>query len=305
MFISWNPFKNDLLRRWWDIKNHSLINLLEFVVQCSILGALYSGCYSSRSMMLLSAVDLFGESVHPSVEALCLKLNVTSYTAFFLYHAEATHAGHQALLLLAELEDLLLPLGQKKCISLQNHHLRIFGIDLGSIGMPIRIHLYLQCCYIVSYFLSLRQEIVNDRLHLKHNSLLCYNANHGLVVLRLLWNRGGILTCCLWKLPRLLLQLFQAISHGDRGSKLMQPWGMFFLSRLMEGGKKNFSGMFYWSKGQHYKLGNMFPAILTLSFRIREQCQNPFLPFKTVQEMFLNIVSVCVPEHSKEKSHRG
>lgn len=94
-------------------KNHSLPNLLEFAAQCCILGTLYSGCYSSRSVKLLSAVDLFGEGVHPSVEALCLKLDVTCYAAFFLNHAEATHAGHQALLLLAELEDLLLTSGQK------------------------------------------------------------------------------------------------------------------------------------------------------------------------------------------------
>lgn len=64
-------------------------------------------------MLLLGAVDLFGEGVHPSVEALCLKLNVTCYAAFFLYHAETTHAGHQALLLLVELEDLLLTSSQE------------------------------------------------------------------------------------------------------------------------------------------------------------------------------------------------
>lgn len=162
----------------------------------------------------------------------------------------------------------------------------MFSIDLGSTGMLIRIHLYLQCCYIISHFLSLRQEIVNDRLHLKHNSLLCYNANHGLLILRLLWNRGGILTCCLWKLPWLLLQLFQAISHGDRGSKLKQPGEMFLLSRLMEGKKRTFKTfLLYWSKGHHYKLGNMLLqtmylgtkkwithfTILTVSFRIRKR----------------------------------
>lgn len=64
-------------------------------------------------MQLLGAVDLFGEGVHPSVEALCLELDVTCYAAFFLNHAEAAHAGHQALLLLAELEDLLGTSGRK------------------------------------------------------------------------------------------------------------------------------------------------------------------------------------------------
>lgn len=59
------------------------------------------------------------------------------------------------------------------------------------------IHLHLQGCYIASYFLSLRQEIVNDRLHLEQNSLLCYDCNRRVVVLRLLWNRDSILACCL------------------------------------------------------------------------------------------------------------
>lgn len=101
--------------------------------------------------------------------------------------------------------------------------------------MLILIHLHLQGCYIASYFLSLSQEIVNDRLHLEHNSLLSYDANHGVVVLRLLWNRDSILARCLWELLWLLLQLFQAISHGDRGSSLTQPLESFLPQTSCQG----------------------------------------------------------------------
>lgn len=105
--------KNYLFMLCRFVKNHSLPNLLEFAVQCCVLAALYSGGYSSRPVLLLSTVDLFGEGTQTSLEALCLKLNVMCYAAFFLYHTETTHGGHQVLLLLAELEDLVLTPGQK------------------------------------------------------------------------------------------------------------------------------------------------------------------------------------------------
>lgn len=37
--------------------------LLEFAVECCVLAALYSGGYSSKAVLLLSTVDLFGECI--------------------------------------------------------------------------------------------------------------------------------------------------------------------------------------------------------------------------------------------------
>lgn len=61
MFNSWKPFDLFVLCRF--LKSHSLPNLLEFPVYCCILAALYSGAYSSRPVLLLSTVDLFGEGI--------------------------------------------------------------------------------------------------------------------------------------------------------------------------------------------------------------------------------------------------
>lgn len=88
-------------------------HLLEFAVQRCVLAALYPGGESSGPVLLLSTLDLFGEGIQTPLQALCLELNVTREAAFLLDGAETTHGGHQGLLLLAELEDLLLTSGPK------------------------------------------------------------------------------------------------------------------------------------------------------------------------------------------------
>lgn len=71
-----------------------------------MLGSLDSGGDGGGSLLLLSVLDLLCLRLQPLPQVLSLELDVPRHAAVLLHHAEATHGGHQGLLLLAECEHL-------------------------------------------------------------------------------------------------------------------------------------------------------------------------------------------------------
>lgn len=83
-----------------------MADLLELPVERCVLGSLDSGGNGGGSLLLLSVLHLFGLRLQTLPQVLSLELDVSRHAAVFLHHAEATHGGHQCLLLLAECEHL-------------------------------------------------------------------------------------------------------------------------------------------------------------------------------------------------------
>lgn len=71
-----------------------------------MLGSLDSGGNGGGSLLLLSVLHLLGLLLQTLPQVLGLELDVPRHAAVFLHHAEATHGGHQCLLLLAKCEHL-------------------------------------------------------------------------------------------------------------------------------------------------------------------------------------------------------
>lgn len=83
-----------------------MADLLEFAVERRLLGPLDSGGDGGGTLLLLGVLHLLGLRLQTLPEVLGLELDVPRHAAVFLHHAEATHIGHQCLLLLAECEHL-------------------------------------------------------------------------------------------------------------------------------------------------------------------------------------------------------
>lgn len=71
-----------------------------------MLGSLDPGGNGGGSLLLLGVLHLPGLGLQTLPQVLSLELDVPRHAAVFLHHAEATHGGHQRLLLLAEREHL-------------------------------------------------------------------------------------------------------------------------------------------------------------------------------------------------------
>lgn len=83
-----------------------MADLLELPVERCVLGSLYPGGNGGGALLLLGVLHLLGLRLQTLPEVLGLALDVPRHAAVFLHHAEATHGGHQCLLLLAEREHL-------------------------------------------------------------------------------------------------------------------------------------------------------------------------------------------------------